>query len=391
MEREEDGMRVNIAVCGRFHYHQYVKYLHQLGVLEKVYFSHRWGFDFGVEAHHRRNEWLKEYAMRAHLSLVGDWAIETMMPIYHKVWEAAVLRDWVRPDLAHIMLHGTALRILQRCRKVGTPTIGEPVNAHPDVVRRILEEEYHKLGLRFIAHSEISEQLKEETTLCDWILAPSQWVAKSYVEHGFPESRIHVLPYPSGVGEVRRTPQRSNRRLLRILCVSSISVRKGQYYLVEAVKRLNATSPKKQYELTLVGGPERNLLKILKQMGLSFQHRRHVPNTQIIQFMREFDVFVLPSLEDGFGIVVGEALRARLPVVTTRNTGASDAIVDGVNGYVVEARDPVGLAAAIEGASNLDLEPGFTAPGQVQTWYDYTCRLVDVYRMMVCHRYTVST
>jgi glycosyltransferase involved in cell wall biosynthesis len=59
------------------------------------------------------------------------------------------------------------------------------------------------------------------------------------------------------------------------------------------------------------------------------------------------DIFVFPSLQDGFAIVVAEALACGLPVITTRNTGASDLIQPGVNGEIVPIRDPEAIAEAV--------------------------------------------
>jgi glycosyltransferase involved in cell wall biosynthesis len=59
------------------------------------------------------------------------------------------------------------------------------------------------------------------------------------------------------------------------------------------------------------------------------------------------DVFVFPSIEDGFAIVVGEALACGLPVITTRNTGASDLVQPGENGEIVPIRDPEAIAQAV--------------------------------------------
>lgn len=380
---EEDGLRVNVAVCGRFHCHQYVKFLDQQGILEKVYFSYKRNFDFGVEGCRQRNKWLKEYLMRFHLRFLGEAAIEFMLPVYHKVWEMAVLRDWVKADVAHFVLHGAALRVLQRCKETGAMVIGEVVNAHPDLADRILADECRRLGLQFNAFSRVKARLKREAALCNWLLAPSHWVAKSYVRQGATEAKIYVLPYPTGAGPVHREDRSGRYHSIRILSVGSVSVRKGQYYLVEAVKRLNFASATTKYELTLVGSPEPRYFNILLNMRQIFQHRMHVPNERMIEFMREFDVFVLPSLEDGFGIVVGEALQAGLPVVTTTNSGAAEAITNGVNGYTVGARDSVALSDAIAAAANLKVEPGFVSHGQVRTWAEYAERLVDIYRSIM--------
>jgi glycosyltransferase involved in cell wall biosynthesis len=68
---------------------------------------------------------------------------------------------------------------------------------------------------------------------------------------------------------------------------------------------------------------------------------------QYIERFQTSDIFVFPSIEDGFAIVVAEAMACGLPVITTRNTGASDLIQPGVNGEIVPIRDPEAIAEAV--------------------------------------------
>ena len=72
-----------------------------------------------------------------------------------------------------------------------------------------------------------------------------------------------------------------------------------------------------------------------------------LPHPELAARLRTADVFVLPSLEDGFAQTVAEAMACGLPVVTTPNTGASDLVEDGINGSVVPIRDPSALAEAV--------------------------------------------
>jgi glycosyltransferase involved in cell wall biosynthesis len=72
-----------------------------------------------------------------------------------------------------------------------------------------------------------------------------------------------------------------------------------------------------------------------------------LPHSQLAERLRSADVFVLPSLEDGFARTVTEAMACGLPVVTTPNTGASDLIESGVNGEVAPIRNPQAIADAV--------------------------------------------
>jgi len=67
-----------------------------------------------------------------------------------------------------------------------------------------------------------------------------------------------------------------------------------------------------------------------------------------VRLYQEADIFVLPSVDDGFGMVVAEAMAAGLPVIVTENVGPADHIEDGVEGFVGPIRNPQALAAKIK-------------------------------------------
>jgi glycosyltransferase involved in cell wall biosynthesis len=99
-------------------------------------------------------------------------------------------------------------------------------------------------------------------------------------------------------------------------------------------------------EVVLIGGRSAESDRLLKPY-------RQVPNTIITgqlpqPKMREWfarsSVFVLPSIEDGFGLVIMEAQACGLPVIATVNTGGPDVIDDGRNGFVVPIRSPDAIA-----------------------------------------------
>jgi glycosyltransferase involved in cell wall biosynthesis len=69
-----------------------------------------------------------------------------------------------------------------------------------------------------------------------------------------------------------------------------------------------------------------------------------VPHDEIPAYMASADVFVLPSLSEGFGIVALEAMAMGLPIVATKVGGLLEIIKDGENGFLVEPRNPVEIA-----------------------------------------------
>jgi glycosyltransferase involved in cell wall biosynthesis len=93
---------------------------------------------------------------------------------------------------------------------------------------------------------------------------------------------------------------------------------------------------------------EDNVKPVLRRYAdLPIEWAPGLPHPQLAERLRSADIFVLPSLEDGFARTVTEALSCGLPAIVTPNTGASDLVTQGVSGSIVAIRDPAQIAAAV--------------------------------------------
>ena len=89
------------------------------------------------------------------------------------------------------------------------------------------------------------------------------------------------------------------------------------------------------------------LLALVRDLNLS-DHFHFVGGvTDLHQHLSAADIFVLPSRSEGFSNAIIEAMAASLPVVATNVGGNSEAVKDGVSGFLVPADDPAALSAAI--------------------------------------------
>jgi glycosyltransferase involved in cell wall biosynthesis len=136
----------------------------------------------------------------------------------------------------------------------------------------------------------------------------------------------------------------STSRKFRISFVGLIEPWKGFHYLVEAFNALKL----KDSELVLWGGSGSRSVSQYLQEQMARNPSIIIRPVTVRQFgygnvYGKSSVFVHPSLADGFGYVVAEAMASGLPVIVTEATGAADLIVDGENGYIV----PVGDSEAI--------------------------------------------
>ena len=118
-------------------------------------------------------------------------------------------------------------------------------------------------------------------------------------------------------------------RPLQVLFVGLLAQHKGIGYLLDAIDRLGS-----QVELTLVGRRFHANPRV-DEACRRWRWFETLPHSEVLDLMMEADVLVLPSLSEGFGLVVTEALACGLPVIVTPNVGASDLVRDGREGFVV--------------------------------------------------------
>lgn len=172
---------------------------------------------------------------------------------------------------------------------------------------------------------------KEELTMADQIIVNSEWSKKALEKIGIHESKIKIvfLPYkiPDSAQYFKRGyPDKFTKdRPMRVLFLGTLTLRKGFHRLLEAAKMLE----KEPVEFVLVGEKE-----------FDFENRpnlkvfNHVSRAETIEFYQNSDVFLFPTLSDGFGLTQLEALACKLPVISSLNCG--NVVSHGFNGVILE-------------------------------------------------------
>lgn len=230
---------------------------------------------------------------------------------------------------------------------------------------------------RHIDRSAWEERKERELSLATHIVTASSFTRnslRSYPGHLAPTT---VIPYGAPVpGEPR--PRRRDGRL-RVLFVGGLSQRKGISYFFEGLSPLTGA-----LDVTVVG------LKVGESRALdhalgSVSWIPTAPHTRILELMRDSDVLVFPSLFEGFGLVLTEALSQGLPVIATPHTAAPDLIKDGKEGWIV----PIRSASAITERLQLLLDDASLGPDMSEAareramtlrWSSYADAIVRVVR-----------
>ena len=132
-----------------------------------------------------------------------------------------------------------------------------------------------------------------------------------------------------------------------LVTVARLHIRKGHVYLLKAMRNLN----KKRKDLILLlagdGNEKENLVTLNKSLGISDTVHFLGWRNDVNEILDCSDIFVLPSLEEGFPNVIIEAMSKSKPIIATDVDGNPEAVVDGYNGIIVPPRDPEGLSKAI--------------------------------------------
>ena len=139
---------------------------------------------------------------------------------------------------------------------------------------------------------------------------------------------------------------RPKERPLTLINTGGLSLRKGSPYLLEAFRLIRQQRPDARLILTQVVRDDMRAV-LPRYRDLPIDWSPSLPHPALAELLRSADIFILPSLEDGFARTVTEALACGLPVITTPNTGASDFVQPGVSGEIVPIRDPQAIADAV--------------------------------------------
>jgi glycosyltransferase involved in cell wall biosynthesis len=292
-------------------------------------------------------------------------------------------------DIVHAWPLG-ALETLKVAARLGIPTVLERPNAHTRFAYEVVQKECERLGVSLPPGHEHAYKMdvlrkeEEEYRQAFRLLCPSDFTAQTFVDQGIPRERLVRHIY--GFDEKRYFPAtepRDAKDKLTMLFVGVCAVRKGVHYALEAWLQ----SPAHHNGTFLIAGeflPQyaEKLSPMLSHPSVRvLGHRNDVP-----KLMRESDVLILPSIEEGFGLVCTEAMGSGcVPLVSDACTDVcrhmENALVHDVGDVQALAKhitmiheDPALLQRLRVGSLNTAPEVTWTAAGR---------KLLNVYRNVI--------
>jgi glycosyltransferase involved in cell wall biosynthesis len=189
------------------------------------------------------------------------------------------------------------------------------------------------------------------------IVCTSHWTARLVADSGIAANRIHVvepgvraMAQACDVRATRRRPAEAHENGLRLLCVATLTPRKGHDVLIEALASLEDLP----WELECIGSVVRaphcaaRIVEMIDAKGLAprIRLRGEVSDTELASAYRRADLFVLASRLEGFGMVLSEARAAALPIVAASGGAVSETLA-GAAAVTVEPNDVPALSRAL--------------------------------------------
>lgn len=236
-----------------------------------------------------------------------------------------------------------SLEAFQAVSALGTKKI-LCVAAPVHVEEKIIKEECEKFPSLVSAFEpipmEFLERLENEWALADLLVVNSSWSLESIVKYGAPKDKIRVVPLayePQQQALDRKTTSlEAKRSKLRVLWLGTLSLRKGIQYLLEAAREFDA----RDIKITIAGPSDISMQNL--DLPTNCTYIGQVPRTRVHSLWSNHDVFILPTLSDGFAITLVEAQAYGLPIICTKNCG--EVVSDGDNGIIVPSRSASEIA-----------------------------------------------
>lgn len=243
------------------------------------------------------------------------------------------------------------------------------------------------LGRRFVAR--IDAIKAAEIALADGIVVLSDFAKRTFVDAGIPAAKIEVIPLGVNTDFFAESEMPQSRDGVIFLFVGAATHYKGIEVLVEAFKSLPPG-----LGLLRVAGVRTPLLDQLLQDAPGVVALGSMPHEALRHEYQASHILVLPSLFDGFGLVVTEAMSVGRPVIVSTNVGASGLVATqgrDACGWIVPAGDANALGGAMRAAINArhrlpEMGRAARRVAEGQSWESYAAAALGFYRGASCSR-----
>lgn len=276
-----------------------------------------------------------------------------------EIWERNELKfdKWVARhlkedlDFIHVTEHAS-LSTIKRAKNLNITSFYEQPSIHHQAFSKIIKEQLERYPefvtdtivlLHNAASARRNQRRNEELNEADFIICNSSFTKKTLVNAGIEERKILTIPLGFPQPEVKTIANKKDRNL-KFIAAGNLSLGKGTHILLEAWKDFHLIQ--KDAELWLIG--KNNLPKIFtRQLPKNIKFFGNIPRLDLMKKFSEANVLIHPTLADGFGMVITEAMSCGLPVITTMNSAGPDIIENGKSGLLIEANNKTAILESL--------------------------------------------
>ena len=388
-------MKIGFILPGKFHFQPIINYLAQHGHLHFLFIS----------SSVRLNTWLVQqknkkikYYNSVLLEVLNRIPNRFGISIFRKKRELIyfILFDFVsqffipKDIVCLVGCSHTSLFSFRRAKKLGIKTVLDVSSAHVKEQNILVNNGYKSLGLNLNYYSKflIARDLKEYD-IADKILVPSDFVRNSMIKHGIDKEKIIKISYGVDMEFWKKINNKpisdESKPNFKLLFVGHLSVQKGIHILANAWKELKLAKPEVCMSLTLCGSIDENLQSTVDELcnaNLDVFYLGKLTPSQLRECYSMHQALILPSLQDGYGMVLNEAYAMGLSVIASANTGITELPS---NAKTINFGEPTieNIANAIH---NVAIEASSLQSGYFQSlkeWEGYAEELVDTINLSV--------
>ena len=223
---------------------------------------------------------------------------------------------------------GYCLKSIQLAKKRNMLTIVDRACPHINVQKKLILNEIEKLPIKNpnkikieYFDNKIIDQMLIEYEKCDYISVPSIFTFDSFKKNNLEKKLLFNQIRPEKILNIRNNDSKIKIDF-KIFSIGFSFIRKGFFYLIEAMREIENKNIKLDLRTTIPNFI--NLGNIPKNVNII---NEHLSNLELEKYYNDADLIILPSIDEGFGMVGLEAMCLKKPVLVTKNVGMKDILI----------------------------------------------------------------
>lgn len=340
-------MKVIVSCSGKFHAFNLVEELQRNGI-EVLFFT---------SYSSKKNRFLKYFTKRRDKELIDNKNIETNIFVafalkifsrnpqlvnnYFDIWVSRKIQkldaDWF---IGWSSMSENSIKV---AKSKGIKTILERGSTHIMFQNNILKQEYKIRGRSFEIDKKTIYKEIIEYSIVDLIVVPSSFSKSTFLDNGIKFSKIFVNQF--GASKYFFNDKDSSDFNFRVLYLGSFSIRKGAYYLYEAINEIKHLN----IEFWFIGKVDQEVKFIYDELNTkkNVTFFGHINHYKLNSLINQCSVALQPSIEEGQSMVINQVMQCGIPYIATPNSGAEELIIDNFNGIIIPAMSSSSISSAI--------------------------------------------